>query len=241
MPLQPRVEDKHNWRLSTSGKYSAKSAYNALFQGSIPFNVWERIWKSWAPNKCRFLLWLVAHNRCWTTERLARRDLPHLDRCPLCDQEEETIHHLLVTCVFTRQFLSNLLQRVGLLGISPEPSEISFDDWWGRVITSAPSTIKGGLNSLFVLGAWTLWWHWNDCVFNGVSPRLSTALAIAREEAVAKLERRRGVLHCTIEEFWFLGGAYFERSFATEEAWVWCMAGARGLPLLTATNLAAES
>jgi hypothetical protein len=47
MALQPGVEDKHSWRMSTSGKYSAKSAYNTLFQGSIPFNAWERIWKSW--------------------------------------------------------------------------------------------------------------------------------------------------------------------------------------------------
>jgi hypothetical protein len=85
VPLQSGVEDKHIWCLSTSGKYSAKSAYNALFQGSIPFNGWERIWKSWAPNKCHFFLWLVAHNRCWTADRLARRNLPHPNRCPLCD------------------------------------------------------------------------------------------------------------------------------------------------------------
>jgi hypothetical protein len=118
----------------------------------------------------------------------------------LCDQEEETIHQLLVTCVFARQFWPDLWQRVSLPGLSPEPSKISFDEWWGRVISSAPSTIKRELNSLFLLGAWTLWRHRNDCVFNGVSPRLSTALAMAREEA-----------------------------------WAWCMAGARGLSLLTAS------
>jgi hypothetical protein len=205
VPLQSGVEDKHIWCLSTSGKYSAKSAYNALFQGSTPFNAWERIWKSWAPNKCRFFLWLVAHNRCWMADRLARRNLLQSDRCPLCDQEE-TIHHLLATCVFARQFWANLLQRVGLPGLSPQPSKISFDDWWGRVINLAPSTIKGGLNSPFVLGAWTLWLHRNDCVFNGVSPRLSTSLAMAREEA-----------------------------------WAWCMAGTKGLSLLTASDLVVES
>jgi hypothetical protein len=79
VPLQSGVEDKHIWRLSTSGKYSAKSAYNALFQASIPFNAWERIWKSWAPNKYRFFLWLVAHTRYWTVDRLARHNLPHPD------------------------------------------------------------------------------------------------------------------------------------------------------------------
>jgi hypothetical protein len=86
-------------------------------------------------------------------DRLAHCNLLHPDRCPLYDQEEETIHHLPATCVFSCQIWENLLQRVGLLELSPQPSEISFDDWWGRVINSAPSTIKGGLNSLFILGA----------------------------------------------------------------------------------------
>jgi hypothetical protein len=49
--LQPNSPDKHIWRLSSSGLYSAKSAYLGMFQGSIAFNPWKRIWKTWAPNK----------------------------------------------------------------------------------------------------------------------------------------------------------------------------------------------
>ena len=40
--LQPEVEDKHVWRLASNGQYSAKSAYEGLFLGSIPFRPWER-------------------------------------------------------------------------------------------------------------------------------------------------------------------------------------------------------
>jgi hypothetical protein len=74
-------------------------------------------------------LWFVTHNRCWTTDRLARRNPLRPDQCPLCDQEDETIHHLLTTCVFAHQFWFNLLQRFGLPGISPEQSKTSFDGW----------------------------------------------------------------------------------------------------------------
>jgi hypothetical protein len=102
--LQPDIEDSHIWRFSSSGQYSAKSAYESFFIGSTQFGPYERIWKSWAPPKCRFFMWLVAHDRCWTVDWLARRGLPHPEQCPLCDQEEETINHLLVSCVFTRQF-----------------------------------------------------------------------------------------------------------------------------------------
>ena len=55
-PLQPSVEDAHIWLFSSSGKYSAKSAYEYLLQGATQFRPWERIWKSWAPGKCKFFL-----------------------------------------------------------------------------------------------------------------------------------------------------------------------------------------
>jgi hypothetical protein len=44
--LQQDQPDKHVWRLSVSKKYSAKSAYEASFQGSISFEAFDRIWKS---------------------------------------------------------------------------------------------------------------------------------------------------------------------------------------------------
>jgi hypothetical protein len=44
--LQPDVPDTHIWRFSSTGQYSAKSAYAALFQGVVCFEPAERIWKS---------------------------------------------------------------------------------------------------------------------------------------------------------------------------------------------------
>uniref|UniRef100_A0A0A9HQ77 Reverse transcriptase zinc-binding domain-containing protein n=1 Tax=Arundo donax TaxID=35708 RepID=A0A0A9HQ77_ARUDO len=65
------AKDVHKWRLDPSGQFTTKSAYSAFFNGSIFFEPSELIWKSWAPRKCKFFLWLVAHNRCWTANRLA--------------------------------------------------------------------------------------------------------------------------------------------------------------------------
>jgi hypothetical protein len=50
-------------------------------------------------------------------------------------------------------------------------------------MVSGPS-IKG-LNSLIILGAWTLWWLRHDCVFNGSAPCLATAPSMAGEEVMA--------------------------------------------------------
>ena len=130
----------------------------------------EKIWKSWAPPKCRLFLWLVAHNRCWTADRLARQGLPHPARCPLCDQASETIDHLLIGCVFTREFWFRFLSQVGLQSLSPQPTELSFLDWWDRVTSGTSDIISYGINSLIILGAWTGWTHRNRCVFDGAAP-----------------------------------------------------------------------
>ena len=181
--LQVGTPDKHIWRLSNSGEYSAKSAYEVLFQGAVYFRPAERIWKSHAPPKCRFFMWLVAHNRCWTADRLARRGLPHPTSCLLCDQEEENIQHLLVGCVFSRQFWFSLFQRFGLTALAPQPQDICFDDWWEKVEASVAGDLRQGLNSLVILGAWSIWRHRNNCVFNGASPSVAAAIALAFEEA----------------------------------------------------------
>jgi hypothetical protein len=83
--LHPEIEDRHIFSLAPDGLYSAKTAYVGLFQGSCSFHHHKRIWKSWMPPKCHFFLWLVAHNKCWTTDRLAKRGMNHPVRCPLCD------------------------------------------------------------------------------------------------------------------------------------------------------------
>jgi hypothetical protein len=134
--LQQGVDDTDVWRLSSSRRYIAKSAYKALCQGCIRFDPWRRIWKSWAPGKCKFFLWLVAHDRCWTTNRLARRNLPHPDLCPLRDQEEEIINHLLFSWVFAREFWFILVLWVSLGAFAPQVSEITFQEWWHQVLSS---------------------------------------------------------------------------------------------------------
>jgi hypothetical protein len=58
--LQPGVQDNHFWRFTENRKYLAKTTYEGLFWGSVQFEPYERIWKSWVPPKCRYFIWLVA-------------------------------------------------------------------------------------------------------------------------------------------------------------------------------------
>jgi hypothetical protein len=99
------VEDSHFWRFATNGQFTVKSANESFFRGSVEFEHYERVWKMWAPAKCRYFIWLVANRKCWTADRLAREGMDHPEKCPLCDQEQEIIDHLLVSCVFCKAIL----------------------------------------------------------------------------------------------------------------------------------------
>lgn len=175
-------EDQHHWVHESSGIYSSKSAYRAYFQGSITFEPWKRIWKSWAPGKCKLFLWLAIRNRCWTADRLQRRGLPHPARCVLCDQEEENVQHILTSCVFAREFWVKALSTIGVQNAFPHRHERSFADWWRRAEKRAGKG-KKGVNSAIILGAWTLWKVRNRGVFDGILPSMQSALSMFKDEA----------------------------------------------------------
>jgi hypothetical protein len=78
LELRADVPDEHHWKLNPSGCYSSKSAYDALFVGTVKFSPWKRIWRSWVPSNCKFFIWLAILNRCWTSDRLAKRGFTSL-------------------------------------------------------------------------------------------------------------------------------------------------------------------
>ena len=127
-------------------------------------------------------MWTVAHKKCWTADRLARKGLPHPAVCPLCDQAEETLDHLLISCVFSRQMWFNLLHGLGLQALAPGLDDKVFDDLWDNLSNKLSGQVRKGVNSLVTLGAWNLWNHRNRCVFDGAVPNLNSLLSATRED-----------------------------------------------------------
>lgn len=52
--LHEDIPDRHIW-LSSSGEYTAKTPYDALFQRAISYEPYERIWNSWTPTQMQIL------------------------------------------------------------------------------------------------------------------------------------------------------------------------------------------
>jgi hypothetical protein len=70
----------------------------------------------------------------------------------LCDQDQETIDHILVGCVFARSFWFQLLGQVNLPGFAPQLGEVKTMEWWSRISEQLQGIAKKGLNFLITLG-----------------------------------------------------------------------------------------
>ena len=113
---------------------------------------------------------------------MAKRKLPHPERCLFCDQEAEDIQHILATCVFTRDFWFRVLSSFGLQLCVPSRHELSFSDWWRKSVKKIQKDKRKGFNTLVMLGAWIIWKHRNACVFEGARPSLDISLQAFKDE-----------------------------------------------------------
>lgn len=125
----------------------------------------------------------MAHNKCWTTDRLAKRGLTQSLLCPLCDQQDETINHILVSCSFVRQFWFDLLRPFGLqdfhLGLDMDDFDL-----FGVLIVVGYVGFAAKAMILWSFWVHGLWKHRNSVVFHGTPPNLVVAVQLAREEVL---------------------------------------------------------
>lgn len=131
------------------------------------------VWENRAPLRCRFFAWLALKNRCWTSDRLARRGFPLQAVCPLCDQGDETIDHILVSCVFARCVWQEVLTAWGNPELTPTSTDLLLA--WCTNHSTTPRRRKD-FHTIKLLVLWTIWKHRNDIVFNNASPSMEVIL-----------------------------------------------------------------
>jgi hypothetical protein len=103
-----------------------------------------------ALGKCRFFVWQVLHRKIWTLERLLHHDLPNSGPCILCSQEYESVNHLLLACVYTREVWFKILRRCGWQGLVPTVDDCLIE-WWLRSRKVVHKPRRKAFNSLFIL------------------------------------------------------------------------------------------
>lgn len=167
--------DAFGWRWSPSGTFSSSSAYNAFFHGQTTLLGAKQLWRSRAPNECRFFLWLLLHGRVWTADRLQRHGMQNHGTCALCLQEVETLDHLFLQCPFSRKVWFKVLRRCGWQGYAPR-SDDCLIVWWLQVHRRVVQWRRKCFDSIFILVVWKLWLERNARVFRQRSSQVSAVI-----------------------------------------------------------------
>ncbi|KAF8691212.1 hypothetical protein HU200_040332 [Digitaria exilis] len=147
--LRTGMEDVIQWRWTTTGTYSARSAYRAFFEGSTRFVMAKPLWKCWAPLKVKFTLWLAIHGRLWTSDRRHRHGLQESPACSFCAQEPETCDHLFHHCCFTRTIWFQV-SRITNIPEFTRPDD-SLVGWWLHSRRGRTKELCKGIDSTVLL------------------------------------------------------------------------------------------
>jgi hypothetical protein len=181
--LNENVEDDISWKLTESGHYTTKSAYNLQFMGLTYSSLYKSMWKMWAPPKIKLFIWLVYQNRIWTADRLAKRGWPNCGACPLCNQCLESVDHLLVHCRVSLRLWDKAKESFDIHSINTNAwAGLTFTEWW-TLISSGQN--RKGMTSLAMLIIWEIWNERNDRVFK--NKRATSQVIFERITKEAKL------------------------------------------------------
>ena len=172
--LRVGVSDSIRWTWEPSGIFSARSAYASGFAGKEHDLGARAIWDSRAPLRCKMFLWLAFKNRLWTSDRLKRRGLPHQAACPFCDQEDESVDHLLLSCSFTRTVWFQVMRAWGKEEWAPRADDRVV--LWAADLPLDPS-IRKDAYTLVGLVLWETCKHRNAVVFDGETPSTRVLLS----------------------------------------------------------------
>jgi len=159
--------DRFRWKWTSDGSYTASSAYRAMFIGTVSNPVIQRVWKSWAPLRVKFFTWLALKSRLWTADRRRRHSLDAHDPCWLCDQEAETVDHLLVNCSFAKIIWWNLTSWMDCT--CSFQGQFTLQSWWDYLRGIQGWDRRKGVDSLFMCIIWAIWKERNQRLFEGTS------------------------------------------------------------------------
>jgi hypothetical protein len=142
-------KDQISWHLANSGKFSAKSLYFKLSQGTSVAH-FKDMWESKVPLKIKIFSWQMALDRLPSSLQIATRHGPATGGCALCGAPEDAAH-IFFSCS-TAQFVWAVLRQ--LLGCNWRPANFP---QFHAILSSFAGYTRRILWVLFLAQSWALW------------------------------------------------------------------------------------
>ena len=141
-------EDRLLLKESITDGFSVRHMYRKLMF-SPPLDFPSRSnWNPIVPPKLGFFAWEASWGKVLTLDQLKRRGIPLLNMCFLCEENEETIDHLLIHCSRVKMLWDLLLAIIEANWVFP----VRFDNFslLGKALESAKKRREFGWRLLFV-------------------------------------------------------------------------------------------
>lgn len=106
VPPTGSTPDKIYWRPGKVSEFSVRSAYDFISEtaGRCENNLWLKIWKWQVPEKIKYFMWLVSHERLITNALRAKRNIATTSECAFQCKCEESVLHILRGCERAKAF-----------------------------------------------------------------------------------------------------------------------------------------
>eukprot|EP00253_Pinus_taeda_P022226 PITA_22226 len=96
-------QDQLRWGNNKEGNFNIKEAKGILLglESQAPVRIWKKLWRHKGWMKIKLFMWLVHHRKILTWDNIRKRGMLGPSKCQLCEAQEETMEHLLNSCIFT--------------------------------------------------------------------------------------------------------------------------------------------
>jgi hypothetical protein len=131
-------EDKIWWVPSRKGKFDVRSFYKILTHNETICFPWRSIWRTKAPSRVTFFVWMAVLRKVLTLDNLRKRQLIVINRCCLYKSDGETVDHILLHGEVASALWYAFLSRFGLSWVMPNNVADLFACWWtgGRLCSA---------------------------------------------------------------------------------------------------------
>jgi hypothetical protein len=115
---------------SRKGLFEVKFYYRALSPCRSLSFPWKSVWRSKAPPRVVFFVWMAVHSKILTLDNLGRRNMVVVNKCWPCETEGELVDHLLLHCVAASGLWNAFFARFGLCWVMPRSVKELYACWW---------------------------------------------------------------------------------------------------------------
>lgn len=168
------------WSHTKNGNYTVKSGYAQAFKAKLrtksyrpsssrcfPNKFWVKLWTIPSIPKVLNFVWRVIKNWTACKDNLCRRKCSQSPTCPICEQEQETMEHVLFRCSWTEAVWFGCVLSYWI----KEQPIVSVDKWVEDLLCGDLAKVTNQEQVGFIFQVcWAIWKTRNDYVFNGVLP-----------------------------------------------------------------------